>query len=105
MVFAESAVHPGSSCILSPRLSLSGRNRGAFSLEESDVSHHKDNREGDVGRVSQSQASLLNLTRLLKGFSVSVYIRQKLIASCRSDVFSDRKKIRQISVSRLGIFP
>ena len=69
------------------------------------MSHHKDNREGDVGRVSQSQASLLNLTRLLKGFSVSVYIRQKLIASCRSDVFSDRKKIRQISVSRLGIFP
>ena len=45
------------------------------------MSHHKDNREGDVGRVSQSQASLLNLTRLLKGFSVSVYIRQKLIAS------------------------
>lgn len=92
MVFAESAVHPGSSCILSPRLSLSGRNRGAFSLEESDVCHHKDNREGDVGRVSQSQASLLNLTLLLKGFSVSVYIRQKLIASCRSDVFSDRQE-------------
>lgn len=54
--------------------------------------HHKDNREGDVGRVSQSQASLLNLTLLLKGFSVSVYIRQKLIASCRSDVFSDRQE-------------
>ena len=58
-----------------------------------------------MGSVSQSQASLLNLTRLLKAFSVSVYIRQKLIASCRSDVFFKRKKIQQISVSRLGIFP
>ena len=81
------------------------RNRGAFSLEESDTSHHKGNREGDVGSVSQSQASLLNLTCFLKAFSVSVYIRQKLIASCRSDVFFKRKKIQQISVSRLGIFP
>ena len=81
------------------------RNRGAFSLEESDVSHHKDNREGDVSSVSQSQASLPNVTCLLKGFSVSVYIRQKLIASCRRAVFSNRKKIQQISVSRLGIFP
>ena len=48
---------------------------------------------------------MLNLTCLLKAFSASVYIRQKLIASCRSDVFFKRKKIQQISVSRLGIFP